>query len=181
MKKRLVIVGGGYAGTTLVHSLRHFPMLEITLIDTSPFHLAQTKLHRYLAGELGFDEIAYDLGDFCSQNSAAFIQGHVTNIDTVAKSLHVNEQNLNYDYLVLATGSVSLFPKQIENIHAFAIDLKKPNELQIAKQKADELFIDNSKLVLFTNWPILLYIKTFTTSVFAVWKSIFNISLAGEG
>ena len=145
MKKRLVIVGGGYAGTTLVHSLRHFSMLEITLIDTSPFHLAQTKLHRYLAGKLEFNEIAYDLGDFCSQNGAAFIQGRVTSIDTVAKSLHVNEQNLNYDYLVLATGSISFFPKQIENIHAFSIDLKKQNELQIAKQKADNLFIDNSK------------------------------------
>lgn len=145
MKKHLVIVGGGYAGTTLVHSLSHFPMLKITLIDASAYHLAQTKLHRYLAGEIGFDEVAYDLGEFCLQNGATFIQGRVTNINTLDKSLHVNNQILQYDYLVLATGSVSLFPKQIKNIHTYAIDLKKPDELQIAKEKADKLFLDNSK------------------------------------
>jgi NADH dehydrogenase len=145
MKTRLVIVGGGYAGATLVHYLSNFPMLEITLIDASSYHLAQTKLHRYLTGEINFDEIAYDFAQFCSKNGANFIQGRVSDIDTTTKSLHVNEQNIEYDYLVLATGSVSLFPKQIENIHTFAIDLKNPNELQIAKEKVDKLFIDNSK------------------------------------
>ena len=145
MKKRLVIIGGGYGGTTLVHHLSHNPKLEIILIDASPYHLAQTKLHRYLAGEVAFSEVAFDLREFCTQNGAKFIQGRVINIDATNKTLKTQDESFEYDYLVLATGSVSLFPKQIENIHTYAIDLKKSNELQEAKKRADKIFLDKTK------------------------------------
>lgn len=145
MKKDLLIVGGGYAGTTLVHHLANHPNLNITLLDGSKYHLAQAKLHRYLSGEVDFDEVAFDLNDFCKQNKANFIHDKVLSIDTQKKRVSTANKNLQYDYLVLATGAVSLFPKQIENIHAYELDLKNLNDLQRAKKDVDKLFLDNSK------------------------------------
>ncbi|MBE0496614.1 MAG: FAD-dependent oxidoreductase [Campylobacterales bacterium] len=144
MQHSLVIIGGGYAGTTLVFQLARLPNLRITLIDASPVHLAQAKLHRYLAGDLPFEEVAYDLSHFCTKYGATFVQGRVTGVDSLSKQVHTENETLSYDSLVVATGCTSFFPKQIENIHAHTIDIKLPHDLQEAKKRTEALFEESA-------------------------------------
>ncbi|MBN2963376.1 FAD-dependent oxidoreductase [Sulfurospirillum sp. T05] len=142
MQHSLVIIGGGYAGTTLVFQLARTPNLRITLIDASPVHLVQAKLHRYLAGDLPFEEVAYDLGRFCTKYGADFVQERVTHVDPLTKHVYTENETFSYDTLVVATGCTSFFPKQIENIHAHTIDVKLPSHLQEAKKRTEALFED---------------------------------------
>ena len=46
-----------------------------------------------------------------------------------------NKQAVSYDYLVIATGSVSFFPKQIKNIQEYASDIKDINILKQQREK----------------------------------------------
>lgn len=138
--KRLIIIGGGYAGTTLVHKLKSYVKLEVVLINKTPYHLAQTDIHKYLCDELQFNQITYDLKSFTKKNNASFICQEVKDIHINTKEVLLENDNLiSYDYLCIATGSLSLFPKQIKNIKEYSQDIKDIPSLQNYKEEFDEL------------------------------------------
>ena len=56
-QKRVVIVGGGFAGLTLIQHLRHTPV-DIVLIDRCNHHLFQPLLYQVATAALAPDEIA---------------------------------------------------------------------------------------------------------------------------
>ena len=43
MKKRVIIVGGGYGGVRVMQRLSSVEALEIILIDQNPYHYLQTE------------------------------------------------------------------------------------------------------------------------------------------
>jgi len=135
-KKRLVIIGGGYAGTTLVHNLKNQKDLEVILINKTPYHLAQTDIHKYLCDEMSFNEIAHDLKKFTFTNNAQFLCEEVSDILFDEKKVLLgNDEVIDYDYLTVATGSISLFPRQIKNIEEYSADIKNIATLQDYKEK----------------------------------------------
>jgi len=134
--KTLVIIGGGYAGTTLVHSLKNQKNLRVILINKTPYHLAQTDIHKYLCDEMSFEQVAHDLNDFTKGNRAEFICAQVQDIlFNDNKVLLDNKEIISYDYLTIASGSVSFFPRQIKNIQEYAADIKNIATLQDYKEK----------------------------------------------
>ena len=134
--KTLVIIGGGYAGTTLVHSLKNQKNLRVILINKTPYHLAQTDIHKYLCDEMSFEQVAHDLNDFTKSNRAEFICAQVEDIIfNDNKVLLDNKEVISYDYLTIASGSVSFFPRQIKNIQEYAADIKNIATLQDYKEK----------------------------------------------
>ena len=135
-QKRLVIIGGGYAGTTLVHKLKGFSNLEIVLINKTPYHLAQTDIHKYLCDEMDFSQITHDLEDFTQKNNTQFVCEEVKDILFDNKKVLLSSgESIEYDYLTVASGSISLFPKQIKNIDEYAQDIKDVITLQNYKEK----------------------------------------------
>jgi len=143
-KKRLVIIGGGYAGTTLVHRLKDVLELEIILINKTPYHLAQTDIHKYLCDEMDFNQITHNLEDFTRKNNTQFVCEEVKDILFDEKKILLNNQeSISYDYLTVASGSISLFPKQIKNIDEYAQDIKDIVTLQNYKEKFLSLISDD--------------------------------------
>ncbi|OUR72848.1 hypothetical protein A9Q76_03095 [Arcobacter sp. 31_11_sub10_T18] len=143
-QKTLVIIGGGYAGTSMVHSLKNQKNLKVILINKTPYHLAQTDIHKYLCDEMSFEQVAHDLNDFTRNNKAEFICSEVNDIlfeDN--KVLLKNEEIISYDYLTIATGSISFFPRQIKNINEYAADIKDIATLQDYKEKFFNLINTN--------------------------------------
>ena len=135
-KKRLVIIGGGYAGTSLVHRLKDYADLEIILINKTPYHLVQTDIHKYLSDEMDFSQITHDLEEFSRKNNSAFICEEVQDIIFDEKKVALNNgEFIAYDYLTIASGSISMFPKQIKNIDAYAQDIKDIATLKDYKEK----------------------------------------------
>lgn len=142
---RLLILGGGYGGTTLVHSLRHMRDIEVTLVNQTPFHVVQTEIHRYLGGATSEEDIYFDLKSFCQKNGANFVCDKALHVDDKNKKVYCAQKELEYDYLVVATGAVSLFPHQIQNIDAYAKDIKVAEHLHHFQSQFEQLVASKKK------------------------------------
>ncbi len=136
VKKRVIIIGGGYAGVSLIHKLKNYNNLEILLIDKSQQHLLQTHIHKYLSGYYTESDITFNHEKYCKQNGVEFICGEVISINYENNYIITRDNQLhNYDYVVVATGSISIFPRQIENIIEYTKDIKDINNLNYYRNK----------------------------------------------
>jgi NADH:ubiquinone reductase (H+-translocating) len=106
MKKKVIIVGGGFGGISAVRSLAHSD-IEVTLIDKKNYHLFQPLLYQVATAALSPAEIAYPLrAMFGRIPNINILLAEVTAIDKDLKNITLKEgQNLSFDYLILACGS----------------------------------------------------------------------------
>ena len=107
-KKKIVIIGGGFAGLWAVRRLRKAPV-DITLIDRSNHHLFQPLLYQVATAGLDSDDIAYPArGIFHRQPNVDVVMGRVTGADLEAHEVHLDGMgSLGYDTLVIAAGAVT--------------------------------------------------------------------------
>ena len=121
--KKIVIVGGGAGGLALAsrlgRKLGKTDKFDICLIDKSPIHLWKPKLHEVAVGAIdrSIDGLLYR--DHGLKNGYRFIRGEFTGCDVEAKQIqlapvHAQDgelllasRTIDYDYMVLALGSVS--------------------------------------------------------------------------
>ncbi len=105
-RKRIVILGGGFAGINAAMKLAHFPV-DITMVDRKNYHLFQPLLYQVALAVLSPADIA--------QPIRAIVRNHL-NIDvlmdeavgfdlSLQRVLLKTGAKLEYDYLILATGS----------------------------------------------------------------------------
>ncbi|MDZ7798709.1 MAG: FAD-dependent oxidoreductase [Patescibacteria group bacterium] len=117
-KQKIVIIGGGAAGTTCAFELRKLDKeAEITIVEkTGNLEYSPCALPYVLAGEINsFDDIfIFQASDYKNNNINILLDTEVTAINKKAKKIsYVSDSKkgeLTYDKLVLATGSVSKFP-----------------------------------------------------------------------
>ena len=126
MKQHVVVIGGGYAGAKTVKKLSLDPMVDITLIDQNRFHYLQAETHEFIAGITRLEDVIVDLKKFCRQTGkqVTFRQAHVDAIEFDDNRIRIKDEYLGYDYLVIATGATTLFPKGIKGIDRHALDIK---------------------------------------------------------
>ncbi len=143
-KKRIIIIGGGYAGVSIIHKLKNNTMLELILIDKSTKHLLQTHIHKYLSGYYNEEDITFNHEKYCNENGIEFICDEVMNVN-YEKSYIVSRQDqlYHYDYLIIATGAISIFPRQIENIVEYTKDIKNIDNLNYYRDKFFKLLESN--------------------------------------
>jgi NADH:ubiquinone reductase (H+-translocating) len=105
MKKRVVIVGGGFAGFNAARVLGNKPDIEVTLIDRKNYHLFQPLLYQVAMAALGEGDIAAPLRNMLAndQNVTVF-KGIVERIDTENRIVVTDFSDISYDYLILACG-----------------------------------------------------------------------------
>jgi NADH:quinone reductase (non-electrogenic) len=106
LKRRLVIIGGGFGGLSAARELAREPVL-ITLVDRSNHHLFQPLLYQVAMAGLSPGEIAVPIRSVLSrQENARVLLAEVTGVDLVNRRVETREsQPLDYDYLVIATGA----------------------------------------------------------------------------
>ena len=102
---RVVIVGGGFGGLYAAKALSGKPV-HVTLVDKRNFHLFQPLLYQVATGALSPGDIASPLRAVLSQGrNVTVLQAEATGIDASAKVLKLDEGELAYDTLVVATGA----------------------------------------------------------------------------
>ncbi|MGK0255458.1 MAG: NADH dehydrogenase [Arcobacteraceae bacterium] len=127
----------------LVNKLSANSNIEITLINKTSYHLHQTDIHKYISGQSPFEKVAFDLKEYAKNKGIKFIETSVTDINFDDKAVITEHgESVKYDYLAIATGSVSFFPKQIKNIEEYAEDIK---DITILKEQRTK-FLDILKL-----------------------------------
>ncbi|WP_452226388.1 NAD(P)/FAD-dependent oxidoreductase [Lacinutrix cladophorae] len=102
---RIVIVGGGFAGVKLAKSLKD-KKVQVVLIDKHNYHAFQPLLYQVSSAGLEPDSIAYPLRKIIKKHKNAFFRlAEVKQIFPESKSIKTDIGDLNYDYLVIATGT----------------------------------------------------------------------------
>ncbi|MFP4195964.1 MAG: FAD-dependent oxidoreductase [Candidatus Woesearchaeota archaeon] len=144
---RVVIIGGGSAGTTCAFELRRSDKeVEILLIEkTSNTEYSSCALPYVLSGEIpSFDDIfIFKKKDYEENNIKLLQNSEVKAIDRDAKTLLLaHDKDVPYDYLVLATGSDSFVPpiQGLENANYTCLntieDAKKIHERMKSGRKS---------------------------------------------
>ena len=103
--KRIIIIGGGFAGIQLIKSLKSAPY-QIVLLDRHNYHTFQPLLYQVATAGLEPDSIAGVLRHlFENHKDFYFRMARVTGIDPKKKRIQTLVGELDYDLLVIANGS----------------------------------------------------------------------------
>ena len=106
VRRRVVILGGGFAGVHAALGLRDVPV-EVTIIDRKNHHTFQPLLYQVALAVLSPGDIAQPIRSIVRHAAnVEVLMDEVTGIDTARQRVHVRSgAEVEYDYLVLATGS----------------------------------------------------------------------------
>lgn len=108
-KPRIVVIGGGFAGISLINNLQNTDV-QIVLFDRHNYHTFQPLLYQVSTAGLEPDSIAYPLRKIFRKNKDFhFRMAEVENIDPKSKTIKTSIGQLQYDYLVIATGTRTNF------------------------------------------------------------------------
>jgi NADH:ubiquinone reductase (H+-translocating) len=108
--RKIVIIGGGFAGLQLARKLNNHPSFEIILIDRFNYHQFQPLFYQVATGGLDASNISFPLRKvFHNSKNVRIRLGNVTSIDAEAKLVHTDHGSQPYDELVIATGADTNF------------------------------------------------------------------------
>lgn len=107
-RPRVVVIGGGFGGLSVVQSLRTAPV-EITLIDRRNHHVFQPLLYEVATAALSPADIAAPIRSVVRRAKNIHVQlGLVTAIDASTRTVTMKDmsvRSIQYDFLVIATGA----------------------------------------------------------------------------
>ena len=108
-RPRVVVVGAGFGGLTLVRALRHAPV-DVTLVDQHNYHLFTPLLYQVATALLDPSEIAHPIRSILRRQRNVHVRmGRLTAVHLDARRVDTSTGSLDYDRLVVAVGSVSNF------------------------------------------------------------------------
>lgn len=103
-KFHLVVVGAGFGGLSFCKHFRH-PDARITLVDRTNHHLFQPLLYQVATAGLSAPEIAQPVRSiFRDRRDITVLLDKAMDFDLANRKVLLEENTLQYDYLVLAMG-----------------------------------------------------------------------------
>ncbi len=124
---RVVVIGCGFAGLNLVKKLRN-KAFQVVMIDKHNYHTFQPLLYQVATAGLEPDSIAYPIRHiFKNQKNFYFRMAVAESIDPGNKVLKTNIGEIEYDHLVIATGSKTNY-FGLDNIKTHGIPMKNVPE-----------------------------------------------------
>jgi NADH dehydrogenase len=130
MSKRIVVIGGGFAGlwsaVSAARAREHFAIpedeLEIVLVAPNPFHTIRVRCY-----EADLEPTRVPLDEVLTPIHVRLIEGQVTRIDVASRTLemagaHGKMPDTGYDRLILAAGSSLVRPPITHEKETFDVD-----------------------------------------------------------
>ena len=157
---RVVIIGGGFAGIALAKKLKN-KNVQVILLDKHNYHTFQPLLYQVATGGLEAGSIAYPIRKVIQEYPDFYFRlTSVKEIDTVNQKIISEIGDLNYDYLVIATGSKTNYfgNKEIErnsmsmktipqSLNIRSLILENFEQAVLIKEEADRNMLINFVLV----------------------------------
>src|SRR3954469_14764501 len=104
-RKRVIVVGAGFAGINLAKRLRNCP-IDVIIVDRHNYHLFQPLLYQVATAALSPADIGYPIRRiFRSQKNVRVVLGEVEQIDLANGRVGGADAWIGYDYLVIAVGA----------------------------------------------------------------------------
>jgi NADH dehydrogenase len=153
-QKRIVIIGGGFAGISLAKRLKGVGA-QIVVLDKHNYHTFQPLLYQVSTSGLEPDSIAYPIRKILKRlDHFHFRLATVQKVDVDAHEIITDIGNLRYDYLVIATGTKTNFFGN-PHIETYAMPMKNvPQALNIRSlmlqnfERADDSMDEAEKAML---------------------------------
>ena len=102
---RVVIVGGGFGGLEAAKKLV-CENVHLTVIDRTNYHLFQPLLYQVATAALSPADIAAPIRAVLQKcKNAEVMLAEVQSVDVNTRVVHARDLNVQYDYLILATGA----------------------------------------------------------------------------
>src|SRR5271165_4974669 len=108
-RKRVVIIGAGFAGIAAARALRHADV-DVVLVDRRNHHIFQPLLYQVATAVLSPAEIAAPIRQLeVKQKNLSVLLAEVSGIDVASRTIEASSpgvgiRKIAYDYLVVATG-----------------------------------------------------------------------------
>ncbi|PYL18488.1 MAG: FAD-dependent oxidoreductase [Verrucomicrobia bacterium] len=104
-KPRVVIIGAGFGGLEAAKKLAG-EAVRVTVVDRTNYHLFQPLLYQVATAALSPADIAAPVRAILSKSkNMEVILAEVESIDVNAKKVRMVDEELDYDYLIVATGA----------------------------------------------------------------------------
>ena len=112
-RARVVVVGAGFAGSSLLRSLPASLRRpgETLLVDRAREYPFIPLIHEVAVGRIHPDSIRFPIQGLC-ENRCDFLNAEVTGIDLERKTLETSAGEIGYEHLVLAAGSGAARPPE---------------------------------------------------------------------
>ena len=108
-KKKVIVVGGGFAGITLVRKLDE-KLFDIILIDKINHHQFQPLFYQVATSQIEPSSISFPLRNiFKNKTNVQIRLTEVISVDTNKNTITTTIGDFTYDYLVLAIGCTTNF------------------------------------------------------------------------
>ena len=104
-RRRVVVVGGGFAGATVAKYLRLWSSaaVEVVVVEPSPVFISCPMSNLVLGGSLQLSDMTFGYGAL-QQHGIQWVQDAMTSIDADGKNIIMQRGELSYDRLILAPG-----------------------------------------------------------------------------
>lgn len=146
--KKIVIVGGGFAGVNFVKHLWTDARFEVTLVDQDNYHFFPPLLYQVASAFIEPSNISYPFRRMLvAKKNIHFHYGKMTGINPAGNTVETNTGTLDYDYLVLAIGTETNY-FGMENVKQHALPMKSIDD---AINLRNHLLLNMEKAVITTD------------------------------
>jgi NADH dehydrogenase len=147
--KKIVIIGGGFAGLNVAKNLSNVDGFEIILVDKINYNFFPPLLYQVATGFLETSSISYPFRKmFSGSKNIRFWLGELMEINANENKIILSNGELNYDYLVIATGTTTNY-FGMENVKKNVIPMKTLedalNMRNILLQRIEAAAISNNR------------------------------------
>ena len=136
---KVVVIGGGYAGTLAANHLRMRTDVDISLVNPRPKFVQRIRLHQLVAGT---GDPTVDYGTMLGEGVHLVVDS-ATRIDTAARQVQLESgRALDYDYVIYAVGSTGGSPSTVPGAAEFAYPIAEFEYAQRLRTSLDKLHPD---------------------------------------
>ncbi|MGW2724024.1 NAD(P)/FAD-dependent oxidoreductase [Streptomyces sp. NPDC001492] len=114
---KIVVIGGGYAGTVAANHLRLRDDVDISLVNSRSRFVERIRLHQFVAGNY---DASVDYGTILG-DGIELVVDHATRVDTALRKVELaSGRAIDYDYVIYAVGSTGAVPSCVPGAADFA-------------------------------------------------------------
>lgn len=107
-RKRIVIIGGGFAGVNLVNQLGNHKAYDVILVDRNNYNYFPPLVYQVATSFLDTSNITFPFRKLLrKKNNIQFRMAEFIKVDQASHTCYLDNGTLTYDYIVFANGSVS--------------------------------------------------------------------------
>ncbi|WP_381558583.1 NAD(P)/FAD-dependent oxidoreductase [Streptomyces eurythermus] len=133
---KVVVLGGGYAGTLAANRLRTRADVDITLVNPRPEFVERVRLHQFVART---GTATLDYGTLLGEG-VHLVVDTATRIDTAGRTVRLaSGRTLDYDYLAYAVGSTSATPAAVPGAAELALSVAEFESARRLRARLEEV------------------------------------------